>query len=214
MRHPAPLLTGKLTRLRHLVSSSSSSFVSQRCSRTPTTSRSAVTSISQDTASRNHSYGKIITGTSTEVNSRQTLRAAFWTHMLFDSLGVRSAADLALLSPWMFIKGGMARDIDSSLQHLMSSFGDKSEISLTTHDSAPRCVLRLQHPHQCREAHQVSPSRRRRTAGNYERALREWSRRGGGGEGGDAAADDRGRAGRDRAVPDSNYIMLFVAAAG
>ena len=75
---------------------------------------------------------KTITGTGTEVNSRQTLRAAFWTHMLFDSLGVRSAADLALLSPWMFIKGGMARDIDSSLQHLMSSFGDKSEISLTT----------------------------------------------------------------------------------
>ena len=73
-----------------------------------------------------------ITGTGTEVNSRQTLRAAFWTHMLFDSLGVRSAADLALLSPWMFIKGGMARDIDSSLQHWGGSFRDKHEVSLTT----------------------------------------------------------------------------------
>ena len=52
---------------------------------------------------------------------RQTLRAAFWLHLLHDSVGVRMAGDLELLEPWMLLKGSAYRDADSVVQHVMSS---------------------------------------------------------------------------------------------
>ena len=61
---------------------------------------------------------------------RNTLRAAFWMHILFDSVGVRNEADLELIEPWMLLKSNAYRDVDSTIQHFTKNlFTDKASAS-------------------------------------------------------------------------------------
>lgn len=85
---------------------------------------SSITRQIEEGFSREHGYHSFRTSDLIENAHRDELRAAFWMHLLFDSVGVRTGQDLDLLEPWMLLKGTVYRDADSVLQVITASFSE------------------------------------------------------------------------------------------
>jgi len=65
---------------------------------------------------REPGYHSFQTSNLIENAHRDVLRVAFWMHLLYDSVGVRTVQDLDILEPWMLLKGIVYRDADSVMQ--------------------------------------------------------------------------------------------------